>query len=187
MLSDDKDLLLRLQQGDKACFKQFFEEHYDRYLAFARGLLHDEMAAEDAVQEAFTRLWVRRESIDPTRSVNNFLLVIIRNIIYNYLRLRYNARRSDVPLPEVADASARIEERYIMAEMEHRVEQIIDQMPPQRRKIFMMSRQEHLTNAEIALRLNISQRTVEKHIEQALRQLRMMANVSIVVLIMELF
>lgn len=187
MQNDDKDLLLKLQQGDKACFKQFFEEHYDRYLSFARGLLHDEMAAEDAVQEAFTRLWVRRESIDPTRSVNNFLLVIIRNIIYNYLRLRYNARRSDVPLPDVADASARIEDRYIMAEMEHRVEQIIDQMPPQRRKIFMMSRQEHLTNAEIARLLNISQRTVEKHIEQALRQLRMMANVSIVVLIMKLF
>jgi RNA polymerase sigma-70 factor (ECF subfamily) len=48
----------------------------------------------------------------------------------------------------------------------------IDALPPQRKAIFMMSRYEHMSNIEIAVKLNLSVRTVEKHIELALKDLR---------------
>lgn len=183
----DKTLLLGLCQGDKECFRQLFEAFYDRCLAFARGLLRDDMAAEDIVQDAFMKLWTRRAAIDPERSVAHFLIVIIRNAAYNHLRLRYNACRSDGPYPEMEDRSAQVDERYMLTELENRIDKIVSQMPPQRRTVFTLSRREHLSNAEIALRLNISQRTVEKHIEQALHQLRTTINVSILLLITHLF
>lgn len=183
----DKELLLGLKHGDKECFRQLFEEHYDVYFTFARGMIKDQVAAEDIVQDMFMKLWVRREHIDVDRSVHHFLLTIIKNAIYNHMRLRYNARKSDVPLPDVEDVTSHVDEEYMQKELSTRIDSIVEQMPTRRRLIFTMSRKEHLTNSEIAGRLSISQRTVEKHIEEALRELSKLTNISILVFIMKLF
>jgi len=183
----DKQLLKRLKCGDKESFNELFETHYSRYLSFARGLLRDPDAAEDVVQNVFMKLWIARARIDEERSVHNFLLVAIRNEIFNHMRQRYNAKRWDIELPDVEDKYADIDLKYSFTETEAHMHRIIERMPPQRKVVFNLSRTEHLSNAEIAQLLHISQRTVEKHIEQALRQLRTTINFSVAVLIVHLF
>lgn len=133
------------------------------------------------------KLWVRHEDIDPERSVHNLLLVIIRNSIYNYLRERYNARRCDVQIPDMEDCAQTADEKYTIVQITEQINATINRMPPQRRLIFNLSRRDHLSNSEIAHRLSISKRTVEKHIEQALRQLHSSIDISILVIIIFLF
>lgn len=186
-LSYDKHLLRRLKRGDKESFNELFECCYARCLTFAKKLLRDASAAEDVVQNVFIRLWIGRELLDEDRSIDNYLLVSIRHEIFNHLRLCYNAKRYDIELPDVADDQVDAEQYCVLREIETRIQQIIEMMPSQRRLVFEVSRHGHLTNAEIAQRLNLSQRTVEKHIEQALKQLRATINVSAVVLILQLF
>ena len=96
-------------------------------------------------------------------------------------------RRRDIDLPDLEDRQTDVEQSYTLKETELRIRQVIDRMPPQRKAIFEMSRYGNLTNAEIARQLNLSQRTVEKHIEQALKQLRTTINISIAALVMQLF
>ena len=186
-LPNDKQLLRRLKRGDKESFNELFEIRYARYLTFAKRLLHDATAAEDVVQNVFMRLWIGRAQIDEDRSVDNYLLVSVRHEIFNYRRLRSNARRRDIDPPDLEDRQTDVVQSYTLKETELRIRQGIARVPPPRQAIFEMSRYGNLTNAEIARQRNLSQRTVEKHIEQALKQLRTTINISIAALIMQLF
>ena len=128
--------------------------------------------AEDISQNSFMKLWLNRFTLQPGLSVKNYLYVIARNEAINYLR---SAQTKNVGLgaqqdihqqdPTVADWTS-------FAETNALLKNKIEALPPQRRTIFKMSRYEHLSNIEIAVKLNLSVRTVEKHIELALKDLR---------------
>lgn len=187
--SDDRELLLRLRAGDKESFRIIFDRNASLFLAFARRLLRESDVAEDIVQNIFMRLWITRERLDPSYNLRNYLLVCLRNEIYSYLRMAFNARRADVfeYVAEVEDSTPDSETNLYAADLEALVNRCVEAMPERRREIFVMSRSQHLSNAEIARRLNLSVRTVEKHIELALSDLRNILNVSIVWLIMMLW
>ena len=68
--------------------------------------------------------------------------------------------------------SPTVEEWLNFTETSNVIKTQIDALPPQRRAVFMMSRYEHMSNMEIAVKLNLSVRTVEKHIELAIKDLR---------------
>ncbi|WP_419001229.1 sigma-70 family RNA polymerase sigma factor [Alistipes finegoldii] len=70
-----------------------------------------------------------------------------------------------------------IEEKLDLAETAEQVETIVGKMPPQRQQIFRMSRFEHMPSREIAEQLNLSVRTVDKHLELALKELRKYLNI----------
>lgn len=186
---DDKQLLERLKRGDKECFRILFERNAPVFLSFARRLLRDADVAEDVVQNVFMRLWIARERIDVNRNLRNYLLVAVRNEIYCYLRMAFNARRDsgDTLVGEMEDAASGLESELSARELERIVEQVVEKMPERRREIFSMSRRQHLSNAEIAERLGLSVRTVEKHIELALQEIRNVIHVSVVLLVVTLW
>ena len=182
---DDKLLLERLKEGDKESFRILFEENAPVFLAFARRLLHDADAAEDIVQNVFMRLWIARERIDVERNLRNYLLVAVRNEIYCQLRMAFHARREvrAAAIGDVADSTPGLETELSAREMERIVDRVVEKMPARRREIFIMSRRQHLSNAQIAEQLGLSVRTVEKHIELALHEIRSVLPLSIVLLV----
>ena len=115
-------------------------------------------------------MWIGRERLDEDRSVSNYLLVSVRNEIYDWLSLKYNSAvvRCSAP-PESEDYSADIEESMAVLETSGRLDRIISSMPPQRQKVFMMSRYRGMSSKEISEALDISVRTVERHIHLALK------------------
>ena len=171
-MSSDKQLILAIKNGDTKSFSKLFEKYYDKYFSFACALLHDTDAAEDVLQNVFLKIWLGRERLDENRSIENYLLVSVRNEIFDWLRLKYNqvvVHEEDV---EKEDVSADIEASLTWAETSDKMDAIIRKMPPQRQRIFLMSRYSNMSSKDIADSLDLSVRTVERHIYLALKDLK---------------
>ena len=125
MKSSDRQLIRNIRKGDAKSFEELFDRYYDRFYAFACALLHDRDAAEDILQNVFLKLWIGRERLDEDRSVSNYLLVSVRNEIYDWLSLKYNSAivRCSAP-PESEDYSADIEESMAVLETSGRLDRI---------------------------------------------------------------
>lgn len=183
---EDKVLVRRLRDGDKLAFKALFERYYPLFMSFAHRLLKDETAAEDLIQNVFLRIWTGRANLDEDKNFKNYLLVSVRNEIYQYFR--HHFRIDDTAeCPEVVDTTQNIDTELSAKELEKRITDVIMKMPQRRREIFNLSRLEKLSNQEISTRLGISVRTVEKHIENALKDIRQHLNISVLILTMILW
>lgn len=171
-MSSDKQLIRAIKNGDTKSFETLFEKYYDRYFSFACALLHDTDAAEDVLQNVFLKIWLGRDRLDENRSIENYLLVSVRNEIFDWLRLKYNQTVIHEETVEKEDVSADIEASLAWAETSDKMDQIIRSMPPQRQRIFMMSRYCNMSSKDIADTLGLSVRTVERHIYLALKDLK---------------
>lgn len=180
--AEEKKLICLLNGGDKDAFGRLFEHYYPQFIAFARNLLRDKVVAEDIVQNVFLKLWVRRSAIDPEKNLKNYILVAVRNEIYCHFRDVFLTREDEIP-QNIPDGSQHIEEGIDAKEMSRIVDGAIDKMPQRRREIFRMSRLDKMTNSEIAAKLDLSVRTVEKHIELALGDIRKKIPLSAIIII----
>ena len=150
----EQELIERIRRSDLVSFKAVFERYYGGVHAFTRGVVDN--------------------GFDPSRNFKAFLYTLARHEIADYFRSdRYDRRRLRLDLLHDAE---HVQEQFAAAYDADRLRQLvldeIDRMPAQRREVFRLSRIEGLTNDEIARRLRISKRTVEGHLNAALRTLR---------------
>ena len=113
-MSSDRQLIRAIKNGDTKSFETLFERYYDRYFSFACALLHDADAAEDVLQNVFLKIWLGRDRLDENRSIENYLLVSVRNEIFDWLRLKYNQTVVHEETVEKEDAS----EKYLVFKSE---------------------------------------------------------------------
>jgi len=167
-------LLKGLQKGNIKSFEVLFHRYYPSLYAFTRGLIKDQGLAEDISQNVFMKLWLNREKLNECLSLKNYLFVIARNEVYNHFRSK---NTSSVSLMfRLRDDAGREhihpENDLDFKEISEAVSSLVEKMPPRRRQIFNMSRKDYLSNKEIAEQLGLSKRTVEKHLEIALQDIR---------------
>ena len=170
----DNELIAAIIRGDVGAYEQLFVRYYPTLLHFIRGMLKDDHMSEDIAQNIFMKLWIHREKLDSAQSVKNYLFVLAKHEIYNIFKAKRTTMLSLLPQLSDRDVAYRgvsAEEQYNYTELNALLMQGISKMPPQRQLIFRMSRYEHLSNREIAERLGLSVRTVDKHIELALKDL----------------
>lgn len=168
-----------LSEGDSKAFETLFLLYQPKLIYFFTGFVNDEEVARDMAQDVFFNLWTGRRKLVEVRSFQSFLYRMARNALYNYydhtlVLEKYDAAQLLSPLV-VSDT----EEQFFAKELQDIIDLKVEQMPPQRRQIFRMSRVEGLNNEEIALRLHISKRTVENHLTTALSDLRKMLLVAL--------
>lgn len=159
--------------NDVADFEKLFKSHYSQLCSYANLFLNDPDASEDIVQEVFFKLWKNRAELSINTTIKSYLFRAVRNGCLNvidHLSIRdaykvFNEedinRSQENPIDET-----------VVSELEQRIKETIDQLPTERRKIFILSRYEGLKYREIAEQLNISVKTVENQMYQALRFLR---------------
>lgn len=130
--------------------------------------------ARELVQETFTMLWEKRESIDLSRSVKSYLMTSLHNRCLNYLR---DNKKFDKDLlaaeylqPESLGEDAL--QSYMTQELNNRIQEAISLLPDRCRQVFTLSRFENLKYQEIAEQLSISVKTVEVQMSKALQILR---------------
>lgn len=178
---EESRLLERLIDGDISGYEILFHKHYPSLHALIRGMTRDSDIADDIAQNVFMKVWINRSQLDPTKSMRAYLFVLARNEIYNYMRTKcrtFTSLQEAALYPDgigggkPADTHNEIEDRLDLDQTAKRIEEIIDNMPGQRQRIFRLSRFEHLPNKEIARQLDLSVRTVDKHLELALKELR---------------
>ncbi len=170
----DQLLVQQLKEGCEKAFKVLYKKYSNDIYAYSRSLLKSDTYAEEIVQEVFLKIWTYRHQLDNTTSFKSFLFTIARNFSYNFLRKSSKNRalreaifyKSQVTQPKTQD------EQLIEAEYEHIQTQVLALLPPKRRQIFEMSRQEGKTYREISEELNISISTVKSQVSKALKTIR---------------
>lgn len=176
---DDKALLIGLQVGGKKDFELVFNTYYRCLLCFIKEYLPDLDIARDIVQDTFVVLWERRELLNPDTNLRAYLFTIARNKSLNHLkRIQLERKTCDSTMNSaelklnyhaLKDESAL---RIYQSEFEQLIAAGIASLPEQCRKVFNLSRLEHLKNQQIADQLNISLKTVESHLTKSLKLLR---------------
>ncbi len=152
--------------------ERIFARYHPSLCASAYRIVQDRDAARDVVQEVFIRLWHGRATLQITRSLGAYLHRSAVNGALHHLERTQRMKR--VPLQsaeELADAGgngAGLEARDLQAALAAAV----DALPPVCRTVFMLSRHDELSNAEIADCLGVSVKAVEKHLTKALGRLR---------------
>lgn len=165
---NDKSFLEGLRNGDKASYKVLFEALYGKLLSFVNFIIKDLFAAEDIVQNQFLKLWLDRYKIDDSKSIESLLFVMTKNATLDYLRAqkRKHTVENQEPMQETTDQQD-IDHQLDYVSLQKRMLELIDTMPPQRKRVFTMKRIEGLSNQEIARQLGLSVKTVDRHLSMA--------------------
>ncbi len=157
---------------DKSSFKKLFEEYYNPLANFAKNII-GEKDAEDVVQDVFLKFWNEKDQIvlkSPKsflfRAVYNKCIEKIRrkNIENDYLSTLKVSNQTQEMLDEVADT-------FMLKE---KINKSLRQLPPKSREVFVMAKINGLTYREIAEELEISVKTVENHMSNAFKKLRLL-------------
>ncbi|MGM0506622.1 MAG: RNA polymerase sigma factor [Bacteroidota bacterium] len=166
----DEDLILYIRRGDRSALKHLFYRHYDALCRYSYSIGRQRELARDAVQDLFFRLWEDRERLEINHSVKAWLFRSTHNRTIDLLR-------KDRPwvLHDTMDESLSVEPAQPDTEdpeLVRRIWEIVDEMPDQRRQIFLLYRKEGLSYKEIAHLMKITRKTVENHLSKALQDIR---------------
>lgn len=166
-----------IAKSNSKIFESFFFDYYPRVKGFINGFLQNEEEAEDLSQDIFLSLWKNRATLHQIEHINAYLFKIARNTVYRHLQrsMLFNDYQQHKVFDTSYDqlsSSNETEESIYAHELELLVALAVERMPPQRKRIYQMSREQGLKNEEIAVQLNISKRTVENHVTQALSDIR---------------
>ena len=157
---------------DFAAFRELFDRYFTGLVMYATEFSIAKDDAEDLVQDVFVILWEKRKTV-VTDGIKTYLFKATKNKCLNYLaHLKVRSQYQNTVLKEQQPADTLNTEFYVECELQKLLEDAIDLLPPQRKKVFMMSRFEGKSFAQIADELNISPNTVDKHIHLALMTLR---------------
>lgn len=166
----DTELASLLTLNDEAAFSELYVRYKDKLYYFCLHLLKSKEEASDIVQEIFIRIWESRNFINPDLSFSSFLYTMARNRILNYFRdIDIDEKVKEILATQKITEEEAIDSKIIYTEYQVILQNAISQLPPQRRKIFNMSRIESMSHKEIAAELGISVNTVQEHISEALK------------------
>jgi len=170
---NERDLQQRLRAGDEGAFDAVFREHYARLVRMAESVVRERALAEEIAQEVMLELWRRRAVLEVQQSLGAYLLRSTRNRALNHIRhervVQRQAATASLDPPSLSPAA---DAELLGSEFAIAVKNAIDALPERAREVFQMSRSQGLRYAEIATALDISVKTVEKRMGQALSELR---------------
>jgi RNA polymerase sigma-70 factor, ECF subfamily len=153
-------------------FEKVFKSHFKSLHAYACTILHDDVMAEEMVQNVFCRLWEKSDQIEIRESVSGYLYRSVYHESLNYLKhLKVRDAYQTYAINRMEntnDASHQLE----LKELESRLDAALKDLPEKCRTIFQMSRFEELKYQEIADRLELPVKTIENQMGKALRLLR---------------
>jgi len=167
----DTELQKRLQSQDQNAFEILFDRYWKRMYAYAFKIYKEEAICEDIVQEIFISLW-EKSATNTILNLEGYLLRAVKYKIANHIRdLKFDSGHLEIlqsiPHPTKTD------KHLVYREFEAEVFREIKKLPPRSQEVLILSRLENYTNIEIAQKLGLSVRTVEKHISDALKLLKM--------------
>jgi RNA polymerase sigma-70 factor (ECF subfamily) len=172
------EILKKIITGDESSFEKVYRFYYPRLIYFAKQYLLDSEVSKNIVQDVFTELWDKKNSLRKDTNLNAWLFTVTKNKslkIISQLRSRQKYdnyliyRQLDVDYKSLFDFDT---SNFIFEELQTQIEISLFKLTPACRKVFEMSRFEDKKNREIAEELNLSIKTVEAQISKALRSLK---------------
>lgn len=167
----DIKMIEALWNSNHKAFEAVFITYYNKTKALIYGYIKSESDAEELTEDLFVNLWINRQSIDTSKSFDAYLHTIARNAAINYLNHKY-VHLAYTNKFQFQECSSTSEEDLIARELGLLIDDLVEKMPEQRKQIYILSRNEGLSNTEIAERLNTTKRNVESQLSLALKEIR---------------
>ena len=172
-MMDERTILEKLALGDERAFRELFMRYHQKVFLFILGMVKLEDEADDLTQEIFIKIWTKRDLMKEVRSLDAYLFMISKYTVYSYLKKNKIFFENIDNVKENQDSqSENPHEKLVAKDLSLLIDMLVESMPQQRRLIYTMSRKEGLSNQEISERLNLSRRTVENHLNFALKDIR---------------
>lgn len=157
----------------KEGFEILFMQHYEPLCNFVFGIIKDYDASEDVIQELFVKLWEKRKVLPDDLSIKAYMYRAARNMALNHLKhFEIKKEFNLFKKASISDAEQCVGNPAETSELQEMISQAVNELPTERKRIFLMSREDGLKYKEIAAELNISVKTVENQMGKALSTLR---------------
>ena len=168
----DEQIVKAIIENDHSAFKNLYYKYYPMLIRFAWYRLHSTDSAKEIVQELFFRIWIKRENLNPDKSIKAYLYKSLNNLIINHSKLSFSKTTSIEDIKNknsIADAENK-------QELKIDIEREIGKLPEKIKTVYILSRIEGYKYGEIAEICNISIKAVEKRMSTALNILRKIFN-----------
>jgi RNA polymerase sigma-70 factor, ECF subfamily len=176
---EQSKLVYELRKGSEDAFDRVFSHYFPILMNFANEYVQDPEVAREIVQDTFLKLWEIRKNLDPQTRLSSLLFTITRNDALNYLKQLIHKQKyindrkrfyqNQLNYIALRDESS---EMLMYDELNNRIQTAVSHLTPKCKEVFILSRLNGLKYREIAEKLNISVKTVETHMSDALKHLR---------------
>lgn len=166
----DKKLFNLTQKGNELAFTTLFKRHWQALYRSIQAFISDSRAAEDIVQDIFSTIWSRREEIQ-TDDIVAYLFKAAKFQSFKYIRDKKPTQSLVEKTSNLAFAFD-TEDKINFSQVKEQYESCLKTMPDKSKVVFELSRIENLSNHEISEKLQITIKTVEYHMRNALKHLR---------------
>jgi len=171
MRLDESYLLEGLKEGDPVVFRIIYTLYWQKLYNLAYYYAENKSDAEDIVQDVFTSVWVRHEKIHITVALENYLVRCAKYTAFFYLKIRKRHKESLASAPKKRWIHNNVIEDSDYKSVMNKLQIQMQSVSQKTQDIFYMSRFDGMTYKEIAAKLEISVKTVEYHVSQALKQI----------------
>jgi RNA polymerase sigma-70 factor (ECF subfamily) len=169
----DEELVERMSRSAQAAFAEIYRRYAGKLAGFAGSKLYNLDDAKDILQDIFVKLWENREQLVITSSLQSYLYTIVRHRVVD--KIRKNITREEyasVARSFEAFHTESPEQITELRELKATINHSVDEMSPRLREIYKLSREQGLSNSEIASKLSLSEQTVKNQLSTALKLLR---------------
>lgn len=165
---DEQQLLLQVASGDEDAFATLYHQYHDMVQRYVLKFLKSQDLSDDIVQEVFIKIWESRCKLSAVRCVKAYLLIISRNHTLNFLkRMAQDQDATTELIKHYQEFRNTAEEKLLSKEYQQCLQQVLQALPLQTRKVFDLCRQQQKNYEETAVLLGISPHAVKKHIVRA--------------------
>jgi len=182
-LYNESVLIQLISQGDETAFREVFDHFNKKLYNYTIKITDDDDLAEEIVMDAFVKVWCNRHKLCDIHSLDAYLFTLVKNQAFSELKRRaheaFIIKNLSKSRTEYHDST---EETIISNEYQQILNNAINQLPPQQRIVYGMSRDEGLKYDEIADQLSLSKNTVKSHLKKALYTIRLVMSDYLVIL-----
>lgn len=169
----DDELIALWQEGNSIAFDIFYKRHVNSLVKIAVQKTNCIETAKELVQDVFIDILQHKDKLDMGKNINGYIYITLRNKIFNYYRRKLVEDKYQNHVYESNQQVFETTENWLHnKELNQLITSSINQLPERCKMVFMLKREDNLSNKEISERLNISINTVEQHMRKALSKLR---------------
>lgn len=171
----DQQLFRLIASGNEPAFAELFRRYDRRIYPFVLKMIKNPLMAQEITQEIFIKIWRYREGLPAIEQPESYILTIAARHTLDQIKKRLNEVRMLQRFSAALDPTHNDpEELLLLKDTEELIQRAVDQLPPQQRAVYILSRRQHMSYEEIGAQMNISPNTVRNHLVKALAAIRIL-------------
>ncbi|HEY9262841.1 RNA polymerase sigma factor [Chitinophaga sp.] len=171
-LYSDRALFQLISEGDESAFRQLFHTYGPQFQPLVVHLTKTRAVADDIIQETFLRVWMSRDKLPGIENPRSWLLRILFHQSFTYLRHQTVHQKAMDALATDAAMQSTTEEAVAFTATLRLIGEAVHQLPPQAKRIYLLSREKGMKIPEIADALSLSPSTVKNSLVRSLHAIR---------------